>query len=309
MLYLFDATRRGPAHRCILPRRGACAARAANHARRPRRRARRVRRKRSPEPRAPRTAGREDREERSPSRDDHHARRPRRQGRARARRCRRRGRCRSRPAATLLARLAARDRVPPRRASARRSTARRSLAFCEEHGVPGVVAKKKSAPYATDPKKAAWFFVPTGSTPRSRPRVDHRAVDARAVLRRVTYEPREGLLAREGYTKGDLCDYYASVADVILPYLADRPVILVRYPDGIAGKSFYQWNVPPGMPPWVRTLSMKDEESGEHEARLPARRCLDAPLRREPRVHPAAHPRRAGCRSSGARNSSPSTST
>ncbi|HSO40560.1 MAG TPA: hypothetical protein VLT33_48870, partial [Labilithrix sp.] len=59
--------------------------------------------------------------------------------------------------------------------------------------------------------------------------------------------------------KGDLCDYYAAVADVILPYLADRPVILVRYPDGIAGKSFYQWNVPPGMPPWVRTLSVNDE--------------------------------------------------
>jgi len=36
-------------------------------------------------------------------------------------------------------------------------------------------------------------------------------------------------------------------------------VILVRYPDGIVGKNFFQWNVPPGMPAWVRTLSMKDE--------------------------------------------------
>ena len=46
---------------------------------------------------------------------------------------------------------------------------------------------------------------------------------------------------------------------MILPYLRQRPVILVRYPDGIAGKSFFQWNVPPSMPAWVRTLSMKDE--------------------------------------------------
>ncbi|MEA2747092.1 MAG: bifunctional non-ous end joining protein LigD [Myxococcales bacterium] len=132
------------------------------------------------------------------------------------------------------------------------------LGFCTEHGVPGVVAKKKSAPYAND--AASWIYVPTGSTPRPRTAVDHRAADARAVLRRVEVTNRAKLFwPEEGYTKGDLCDYYASVAEVILPYLADRPVILVRYPDGIAGKNFYQWNVPPGMPAWVRTLSVADE--------------------------------------------------
>jgi bifunctional non-homologous end joining protein LigD len=132
------------------------------------------------------------------------------------------------------------------------------LGFCTEHGVPGVVAKKKSAPYTND--AASWIYVPTGSTPRPRTAVDHRAADARAVLRRVEVTNRAKLFwPEEGYTKGDLCDYYASVAEVILPYLADRPVILVRYPDGIAGKNFYQWNVPPGMPAWVRTLSVADE--------------------------------------------------
>jgi bifunctional non-homologous end joining protein LigD len=134
------------------------------------------------------------------------------------------------------------------------------LAFCTEHDVTGVVAKKKSSPYALDPKKASWTLLATGAAPRPRVTVDHRAADARAVLRRVTVTNRaKPFWPDEGYTKGDLCDYYASVADVILPYLADRPVILVRYPDGIAGKSFYQWNVPPGMPPWVRTLSVDDE--------------------------------------------------
>jgi bifunctional non-homologous end joining protein LigD len=64
----------------------------------------------------------------------------------------------------------------------------------------------------------------------------------------------------EGYTKGDLLDYYANVSDVLLPYLKDRPVILVRYPDGITGKSFYQWNVPRGTPDWVKTLALRDEE-------------------------------------------------
>jgi bifunctional non-homologous end joining protein LigD len=135
------------------------------------------------------------------------------------------------------------------------------LAFCAEHGIPGVIAKKRSSPYKkTDPKKPAWLYVPSGLERRSRPPIEHSASDARAVLRRVPVTNRAKLFwPDEGYTKGDLIDYYTSVADVILPYLTDRPVILVRYPDGIAGKNFYQWNVPPGMPAWVRTLSMKDE--------------------------------------------------
>lgn len=56
-----------------------------------------------------------------------------------------------------------------------------------------------------------------------------------------------------GLTKGDMLDYYAKVAPVILPYLRDRPVLLTRYPDGIAGKSFFQWNVPPGLPDYLET--------------------------------------------------------
>jgi bifunctional non-homologous end joining protein LigD len=44
----------------------------------------------------------------------------------------------------------------------------------------------------------------------------------------------------EGYTKGDLVAYYRAVARWLLPYLHDRPVVLTRYPDGIAGKSFFQ---------------------------------------------------------------------
>lgn len=59
-----------------------------------------------------------------------------------------------------------------------------------------------------------------------------------------------------GLTKGDLVEYYRAIAPVLLPYLDDRPVMLVRYPDGIDGKSFYQWNVPYGMPSWVRSVTL-----------------------------------------------------
>jgi len=65
----------------------------------------------------------------------------------------------------------------------------------------------------------------------------------------------------EGYTKGDLIDYYRSVARWLLPYLEDRPVVLTRYPDGIAGKSFFQKDAPGFVPPWVRTQKMWSEHA------------------------------------------------
>jgi bifunctional non-homologous end joining protein LigD len=74
---------------------------------------------------------------------------------------------------------------------------------------------------------------------------------------RVTITNRDKVFwPDDGYTKGDLADYYASVARWMLPHLKDRPVVLVRHPDGITGKSFYQWNLPEGTPPWIRTVQL-----------------------------------------------------
>jgi bifunctional non-homologous end joining protein LigD len=63
------------------------------------------------------------------------------------------------------------------------------------------------------------------------------------------------------YTKGDLIEYYRSIAPWILPYLADRPVVLTRYPDGIAGKSFFQKDAPGFVPEWIRTARMWSEQA------------------------------------------------
>lgn len=52
------------------------------------------------------------------------------------------------------------------------------------------------------------------------------------------------------YTKGDLAEYYRSVADYILPYLKDRPCSMLRMPDGIKGEGFFQKNNP-HLPDWV----------------------------------------------------------
>ena len=69
----------------------------------------------------------------------------------------------------------------------------------------------------------------------------------------------------EGITKGDLITYYRSIAPWILPWLRDRPVTITRYPDGIAGKSFFQKNAPDHTPAWVRTSVAPSERWGGAE--------------------------------------------
>lgn len=65
----------------------------------------------------------------------------------------------------------------------------------------------------------------------------------------------------DGYTKGDLVEYYRSISPWILPYLADRPVVLTRYPDGVNGKSFFQKDAPSFVPDWIRTERMWSEQA------------------------------------------------
>ncbi|MFF9312683.1 non-homologous end-joining DNA ligase [Streptomyces sp. NPDC014748] len=59
-----------------------------------------------------------------------------------------------------------------------------------------------------------------------------------------------------GFTKGEVLHYYASVADVLLPHLRDRPLSFLRYPDGADGERFFVKNVPPGTPEWVTTAEV-----------------------------------------------------
>jgi bifunctional non-homologous end joining protein LigD len=69
----------------------------------------------------------------------------------------------------------------------------------------------------------------------------------------------------EGYTKGDLVEYYRAISPWILPYLRDRPLVVDRYPDGITGKSFFQKNAPAataGRAGRIRTVPIRSEGSG-----------------------------------------------
>jgi len=66
----------------------------------------------------------------------------------------------------------------------------------------------------------------------------------------------------EGYTKGDLIEYYRGISPWLLRYLRDRPVVLTRFPDGIEGKSFYQKDAPDFIPDWIRTVPIWSEDTG-----------------------------------------------
>ena len=66
---------------------------------------------------------------------------------------------------------------------------------------------------------------------------------------------------KEGYTKGDLVEYHRTVAEWMLPYLEDRPLVMTRFPDGIEGKSFFQKDAPPFAPEWIRRVTLWSEGS------------------------------------------------
>ena len=64
------------------------------------------------------------------------------------------------------------------------------------------------------------------------------------------------LYPRTGTTKGEVLHYYATIAPVLLPHLAGRPVTRIRWPHGVEGSSFFEKNAPAGTPSWVRTAEV-----------------------------------------------------
>jgi bifunctional non-homologous end joining protein LigD len=69
-----------------------------------------------------------------------------------------------------------------------------------------------------------------------------------------------------GATKGELIRYYASVAPAILPVVAERPLTLERYPNGITAEMFYQQRMPGPVPEAVRTVTL--DVDGEPAERI-----------------------------------------
>lgn len=69
------------------------------------------------------------------------------------------------------------------------------------------------------------------------------------------------LWPRDGYTKGDLVAYYRSVSDWLVPHLADRPLTLQRWPDGIDHQSFFEKQAPRFKPEWIPTVALAADQN------------------------------------------------
>jgi bifunctional non-homologous end joining protein LigD len=132
-------------------------------------------------------------------------------------------------------------------------------------GLPGVVAKPADAPYG---EEAGWTRVSVdagGGAPAGDVAAGLRAAQGGARSRVKLTNLGKVFWPAEGYTKGDLVAWYEAVAEVILPYLQERPVHMNRFPDGIEGKSFYQRRAKEDTPAWCETELIADGPPGEEE--------------------------------------------
>lgn len=66
---------------------------------------------------------------------------------------------------------------------------------------------------------------------------------------------------KDDITKGDVIEYYQSVANYILPHLKNRPLSLNRFPNGIEEQNFYQKDASDNIPDWVKTTQVYSESN------------------------------------------------
>ena len=84
----------------------------------------------------------------------------------------------------------------------------------------------------------------------AKPQPVHLEIDGRDV--RIT-SPDKVFFPERGETKLDLVHHYLRVAEPIMRAMGGRPTLMQRFPDGAAGKSFFQKRVPKGAPDWLQT--------------------------------------------------------
>ena len=157
------------------------------------------------------------------------------------------------------------------------------LAAAAGQGVDGLVMKKQSSLYAPGRRTGEWLHVRAGDHPGAD--AAGGSADSRRAGITAAAEPidkkKSRLLVGEreltvsnltkvlypavGFTKGQLIDAYADLAEVLLPHLRGRPVTLKRYPDGVEGKFFYEKRSPKHRPDWVATARIWSES---HKAEI-----------------------------------------
>jgi bifunctional non-homologous end joining protein LigD len=100
--------------------------------------------------------------------------------------------------------------------------------------------------------------VPTEPAPA--PALGKRIV-VQAGNRQLTLSNLDKPLYPDGFTKGEVINYYSRIAPLLLPHLAGRPVTFVRFPNGVGGQQFFEKNVSKNAPDWLPTVVLPSEGS------------------------------------------------
>jgi bifunctional non-homologous end joining protein LigD len=66
-----------------------------------------------------------------------------------------------------------------------------------------------------------------------------------------------------GFTKAQVIDYYIRISPWLLPHFERRPVTMLRFPDGVGGKKFYEKDAPKHTPSWVHTVDVPRQTGGK----------------------------------------------
>jgi bifunctional non-homologous end joining protein LigD len=86
--------------------------------------------------------------------------------------------------------------------------------------------------------------------------------------------PEKVLFPNDGITKGELADYYESIAPMMLPHIRARPVTMERYPAGIGRKGFWQKDVSKGFPGWLERVEVPKKDGTVHHPLVTDTRTL-----------------------------------
>lgn len=120
----------------------------------------------------------------------------------------------------------------------------------KESSDPGIQPKKSKTMKVKSSKRA--------ETPEKEKEITLNKHVVKLTNQDKVYFPKDGL------TKGNVIDYYQSVAEYILPYLKNRPLSLNRFPNGIEEKGFYQKDAGEHIPEWVKTTQVYSESNDKY---------------------------------------------
>jgi bifunctional non-homologous end joining protein LigD len=124
---------------------------------------------------------------------------------------------------------------------------------------PGAAPGRPSSPSAGEPADGE-VAVPKPAVISVDSTRHDKAIEIEGV--RVTH-PDKVIFPGQGITKRRLAEYYLLIKDLILPHVADRPLSLVRCPDGAQGDCFFQKHASPGFPDAFKPIRIKEKEGSD----------------------------------------------